>query len=73
MSQTEGYSPLKKEEQARISKAWSQYRDSVGLEGQAFYELIQAGHSLGEASKLIANGSVERRELIEIWESIWLK
>lgn len=67
----QGYSPLKKEGQNRINEAWNEYRHVVGLEGDMFYEFIQAGKTVQAAAQLVGIGQGDREAYRQIWESTW--
>ncbi len=71
--QTEGYSALTEEVQKRVSTAWGEYRDSIGLEGEKYFNLIRSGNSHSQALIMLEEERENREMKIKIWESLWLK
>lgn len=69
----EEYSGLPDEVQKRVSVAWGEYRTSIGLVGEEYFSLIQAGNSHNEAIRMLELRQEDREEKIKIWESLWLR
>ena len=70
LSQFSQYSPIKKEQWARIKKLWEIYRDTVGLEGELYLKLAGEGKSKGEIIEAINTHRKEVEGDIQAWHEL---
>ena len=65
-----GYNPYSQESWEKIEKAWSFYREQIGLEGDILFNLIKEGNDSETISKKLSLYALKRAENIKAYHDL---